>query len=176
MKTKKILFVVAHEGYQPIEYNEPKKIIEDAGFDVVTASNKPGIATATDGSTTPVDIVLDEVNVDNYAGIIFIGGSGALEHLDNKLSYHLIRKAMKDYKIVGAICVVTRILAKAGALNEKNATGWDGDGFLAGIYEQYNVSYLPEVGVVTDDVTITATGPKVAKDFGKEIVDLLKRK
>jgi len=176
MKTKKVLFVVAHEGYQPVEYNEPKKIIEDSGFQVITACNKPGTATATDDSTTPVDVVLDNVNIDDYAGIIFIGGSGSLDHLDNELSYRLIRKAMKNYKIVGAICVATRILAKAGALNEKNATGWDGDGLLDGIYTQYNVTYLPEVGVATDDITITARGPKVAKDFGKEIVDLLKRK
>ncbi len=176
MKTKKILLVIAHEGYQPIEYGKPKQILEDAGFQVITASDQPGVATATDYSTTTVDIVLDEVNVDDYAGIIFIGGSGCLEHLDNEISYRIIRKAVEDYKLLGAICVAPRILAKAGALNEKNATGWDSDGLLLGIYEQYNVSYLPEVNVVTDDVTITATGPKAAKDFGEEIVNLLRQK
>jgi len=119
---------------------------------------------------------LDEANVDDYAGIVFIGGSGCLGHLDNEVSYHIIQKAVKDYKLLGAICVATRILAKAGALNEKNATGWDGDSLLSGIYEQYNVSYLPEVNVVTDDVTVTATGPKAAKNFGEEIVNLLRQK
>jgi len=174
MKTKKVLLIVAHKGYQPIEYGEPKQILENAGFQVVTASNKPGVATATNDSTTTIDIVLDRVNVDNYAGIIFIGGSGCLEHLDNEVSYRIIRKAVKDYKLLGAICVAPRILAKAGALNEKNATGWDSDSLLPGIYEQYNVSYLPKVNVVTDDITITATGPNAAKDFGKEIVNLLR--
>ncbi len=176
MKTKKILLIIAHEGYQPIEYGKPKKTLEDADFQVVTASDKPGIATATDHSTTTIDIVLDEVNVDDYAGVVFIGGSGCLEHLDNEVSYRIIRKAVEDYKLLGAICVAPRILAKAGALNEKNATGWDNDGLLPGIYEQYNVSYLPEVNVVTDDVIITATGPKAAKDFGEEIVNLLRQK
>ena len=176
MKTKKVLLVVAHEGYQPIEYGKPKKILEDADFQVVTASNKPGIATATDNSTTTVDIVLDKVSIDDYAGIIFIGGPGCLEHLDNEVSYRIIRKAVKNYKILGAICLAPRILAKAGALNEKNATGWDRDNLLPGIYEQYNVSYLPEVNVVTDDVTVTATGPRAAEDFGEEIVNLLRKK
>jgi len=176
MKTNKVLFVVAHEGYQPIEYGNPKKILEDAGFQVITASDKPGIATATDDSTTVIDTVLGEVNIDDYAGIVFIGGPGCLEHLDNEVSYRIIRKAVEDYKLLGAICVAPRILAKAGALNKKNATGWDKDGLLSDIYEQYNVSYLPEVNVVTDDVTITAKGPRTAKDFGKEIVNLLRQK
>lgn len=175
MKTKKVLFVIAHEGYQPVEYNEPKKIIEDAGFHVITASNKPGTATATDGSTTPVDIVLDKVRINDYDGVIFIGGSGTLDNLDNEQSYQLIQQAEKNYKVIGAICIATRILAKAAILNSKKATGWDGDGALAKIYEHYNVSYLPEINVVTDDMTITATGPKVAKNFGHEIVDLLER-
>ncbi len=176
MKTKKVLLVVAHEGYQPMEYGEPKQILKNAGFQVVTASDQPGVATATDHSTTPIDVVLDKVNVDDYAGIVFIGGSGCLEHLDNEISYRIIRKAVEDHKLLGAICVAPRILAKAGALNEKNATGWDNDNLLPGIYEQYNVSYLPEVNVIIDDVIITATGPKAAKDFGKEIVNLLRRK
>ncbi|MGB8367572.1 MAG: DJ-1/PfpI family protein [Candidatus Babeliales bacterium] len=175
MKTKKVLFVVAHEGYQPVEYNDPKKIIEDAGFQVVTASNKPGTATATDGSTTSVDIMLDNVNVNDYDGIIFIGGSGTLDSLDNETSYQLLQKAEKNYKVIGAICIATRILAKAKIMNRKKATGWNGDDALASIYEHYNVSYLPEINVVTDDMTITATDPKAAKDFGHEIVDLLER-
>ena len=176
METKKVLLVVAYEGYHPIEYGKPKQILEDADFQVVTASDKPGTATATDNSTTVIDVVLDKVNVDDYVGIVFIGGPGCLEHLDNEVSYRIIRKAVEDYKLLGAICIAPRILAKAGALNEKNATGWDRDNLLPGIYEQYNVSYLPEVNVVTDDVTITATGPRAAKDFGEEIVNLLRRK
>lgn len=176
MKSKKILLVIAHEGYQPIEYAEPKKILEEAGFQVITASNKPGVATASDNSTTSVDIILDDVDVDDYAAVIFIGGPGCLENLDNKISYKVIQKTVEYYKVLGAICLATRILAKAGALNEKNATGWNGDGLLSAIYTQYNVTYLPEVDVVTDNITITATNPKAAKEFGKEIVNLLKRK
>jgi ribosome-associated protein len=42
MSNGKILLVVAHEGYQPIEYGTPKKILEDAGYTVVTASRAGG--------------------------------------------------------------------------------------------------------------------------------------
>ncbi len=172
MASGKVLFIIAHEGFQPVEYKEPKKILEDAGFTIVTASNKPGTATAKDDSTVEVDLTLDEVNVDDYDGIFLIGGPGALEHLDNEKTIKIIKRAETKHLPLGAICASTRILAKAGALTRKRATGWNGDGELPAIYETYFVKYLPEPVVVEENI-ITATDPSVAKLFGQEIITLL---
>lgn len=172
MQNQKVLFVVAHEGYQPTEYAEPKKILEDAGFTIITASNKPGSATDKDGGSTNVDIVLDEVDAKDYDGIFFIGGPGAMEHLDNKESYRIIKQAAEKHLPMGAICVAPRILAKAGALTRKRATGWDGDGELAQLYQDYDVIYLAEPVVVEENI-VTATGPAAAKTFGQEIMAVL---
>ena len=168
----KLLLVVAYTGFQPIEYTVPKKLLENAGFTVMTASNKAGTATATDGSTTTVDTVISDVNVDDYDGIFFVGGSGALENLDNQTNYDLINKAISAKKAVGAICISTRILAKAGVLKGRHATGWDGDNELAAIYKEHGVNYVRR-DVVTDNKIITATGPKVAHEFGQHIISLL---
>ncbi len=172
MANAKVLLIVAHEGYQPTEYAEPKKILEDAGFAVVTASDKAGTATDKDGKTTPVDLTLKEVNVKDYEGIFFIGGPGALEHLDTKESYRIIKDSSDKHLPLGAICISTRILAKAGGLTRKRATGWDGDNELKEIYETYDVKYLPEPVVVEENI-VTAVGPSSAKTFGQEIVALL---
>jgi len=172
MAKEKVLLVVASEGYQQVEYNTPKKILENAGFTVVTASNKPEAAIAKDGSTTEVNIVLDNVNINDYLGIFFIGGPGALENLDNAVSYGIIKAAAQANMIFGAICVSTRILAKADVLKGKQATGWDGDNELGGIYKEHNVTYVPE-NVVVDGNVITATGPKAAEQFGQQIVAAL---
>ena len=172
MASGNVLLVIAHEGFQPIEYAEPKKILEDAGFQVVTASNKAGKATDKDGKQVDVDITLDNVDVNNYDGIFFIGGPGSLENLDNEQSYAILKKASEKHLPLGAICAATRILAKAGALTRKKATGWNGDHKLEEIYETYNVQYLPEPVVVESNV-VTATDPKAAKVFGQEIVSLL---
>ena len=72
----------------------------------------------------------------------------------------------------GAICVSTRILAKAGTLKDKRATGWDGDNELGGVYKEHGVTYVPE-DVVVDGNVITATGPTVAKEFGQQVVAVL---
>ncbi len=72
----------------------------------------------------------------------------------------------------GAICIATRILAKANALTRKRATGWNGDNELEKLYATYDVIYLPEPVVVTENI-ITASGPAAVKIFGQEIISLI---
>ncbi len=176
MNDAKILLIVAFEGFHHIEYGEPKRILEDAGFNIVTASNKPGMAIAKDGSTTEVNVILDKVNVSQYTGIFFIGGPGAMENLDTPTSYRIAKEAVKQNMPIGAICISTRILAKASVLTGKRATGWNGDGQLGTIYEDLGVEYVAKEDIVVDDAIITATGPAVAKEFGERIVALLQDK
>ncbi len=102
MATNNILFVIPNVGYQSIEYSVPKKLLEQAGFHIITASNTPGTATSHDESTTSIDITLDHVNLHDYDGVVFIGGPGTLEHLDNETSYALIRSAVQANKLVVA--------------------------------------------------------------------------
>lgn len=170
--SKKVIFVVAHEGYQPVEYSAPKQILESVGFEVVTASDKADMAIAKDSSITPVDVILDDVRIEDYDGLFFIGGPGALRHLDNVVSYTLLKKWKETGKPYGAICISPRILAKAGVLRNKKATGWDEDNELALIFEKNGVDYVRE-SVVTDGDVVTADGPKAAQDFGREILHIM---
>ncbi len=171
-----VLLVIASDGFQQTEYSVTKKVLKDADFKVITASNKAGIAIAKNGSTTHVDIILDHIRVDNYQGIFFIGGPGTLDHLDNSTSYKVLQEAFLQHKPIGAICIATRILAKAGVLRDKYATGWDEDNLLAAIYKENGVTYLPEEKVIVESNVITATDPSVAQQFGEEIVQLLQSK
>lgn len=175
MDESKILFIIASDQYNATEYSVPKQIVIDAGFIVVTASDKSGEAVATDQSTTEVDITLEKVVPSNYLGIFFVGGTGALEHLDNTVSYKIIQQALQHNIAIGAICVSTRILAQANALINKSATGWNDDNQLETIYKEYHVQYVNKP-VVIDDNIITAVGPSAAKEFGEKIVQILQRK
>jgi len=170
---KQVLLVIAYQEYQPIEYGIPKKSLEDAGIMVVTASDKLGTALATDDHKVLVDVELSSTQADRYDGIFFIGGSGALEHLDNQTSYKLIQDAYKLNKLFGAICISPRILAHAGVLRNRKATGWDEDNQLTAIFNKYQVTYVKEP-VVVDGNIITAVGPKAAFEFGQAIIAGLK--
>lgn len=172
MLTKKVLFIVAHEGYQPLEYAIPKKLLEDAGFSVVTASDSPGVATATDDTKTTVDILIQDTIASEYDGIFLVGGSGALEHLNSSITYKLLTSAIKNHKAVGAICIATRILAYAGILKDSKATGWNGDNELLDIYQKAGTIYTAS-NVVVDNQIITAAGPNAAREYGEQIITLL---
>ena len=73
--------------------------LEKAGIKVITASNKLGIAKASDNkSRTKVDLTIDQIDPKDYAGIFLIGGPGALENLDNPKTYKLL-KEIKELNI-----------------------------------------------------------------------------
>ena len=98
-----------------------------------------------------------------------------MENLDNKESYTLAQTAIQNNIPLGAICLATRVLAHAGVLKDKEATGWNGDNQLHAIYKEHGVRYISDKGVVVDDKNITAQGPDFAKKFGEHIVDMLKQ-
>ena len=172
---KKVVFIIASDGYQPIEYNIPKEILKSNGIRIFTASDRPGGAVASDTSTTPVDITIDKIDVQDYDGIFFIGGPGAMKCLDNSISYHIAAQAKKHKIPYGAICISTRILAKAKALQGKKATGWDDDNALETILKGNGAEYVKK-DIVTDGIVVTATGPKTAELFAEGILRVLSKK
>lgn len=171
---KKILFVVAGEGFQNQEYFDSAEVLIDAGFDIVTASDRLGLAISQNGIQVAVDMVLEKVNPIEFDGIFFIGGPGALEHLDTQESNRIVNEMMILQRPYGAICIAPRILAKAHVLVGKRATGWDGDEQLSKIFAQNNVEYIHEP-VVVDGNIVTANGPAAAHAFGEAIVQILKK-
>lgn len=172
---KPVVFIVASADYQPIEYQIPKHLIEQAGYAVLTASDKTGTITAHDGSHAQADLLLEHVNPENFQAVVFIGGPGVLEHLDNKISYDLLKKAEEKKLIIGSICLSTRILAKSGILKDTCATGWNGDKELDSLYAEYKVRYKPN-DVVVDENIVTAVGPAAAREFAENIISLLTEK
>ena len=175
MAQRKVLMIVAHEGYQPIEYLLPKKTLEHAGFKVITASNKPGMATAKDKSQTKTDLTVEDAIAQDYEAIIVVGGPGTLDNLDNQVTYQLLTQAVDLGKLVAAICIATRILAHASLLTDVAATGWDGDNELASIYEETGATYV-KAPVVNDQHIITATDPSAAQAFADTILGVLRNK
>ncbi len=173
---KKIILVVASDGYQPIEYSVTKRMLENQGIKVITASNLPGGAVASDLSTTNVDVALDKITISEYDGIFFIGGPGAMKHLDNPNSYHILSQAKKLEIPYGGICIAPRILAKAYALEGKKATCWNDDNATAPIFDGFHVINEMKHDVVTDGLVVTANGPHVADQFAQGIIRVLTKK
>ncbi len=169
---KTIVLLVASDGYQPVEYGVTKDVLLQQNINVLTASDKPGTATAKDGSTTTVDLTIDRINPQTIDGLFIIGGPGALTWLDTPEVHKILQELMALSKPYGSICISSRILAKAGVLGSKKATGWDGDDKLNGIFEEHAVTYVREPSVV-DGHIVTATDPASAESFGRNILKVI---
>ncbi|MGB9612838.1 MAG: DJ-1/PfpI family protein [Candidatus Margulisiibacteriota bacterium] len=165
---KKVLMIIAFEGFRDEEYQQPKTVLEKAGVEVTTASSKLGTATGKLGMKAKVDITLDQVKVSGYDAVLFIGGPGCYNYYDDPTCHKIAQETVKEGKILGAICAAPGILAQAGVLKGKKATMFADDGTLA----KGGAIYTGK-GVEIDGKIITATGPSTAKAFGEAILKAL---
>ncbi|MDD3386607.1 MAG: DJ-1/PfpI family protein [Candidatus Pacebacteria bacterium] len=168
MKKNKIVIVIASKDFRDEEYFITKEVLEEKGFIVKTSSNDKK-AIGRFGNEANVNLLIEDINSNNFDAIIFAGGSGAIEYIDNKLSYNLCNDFINKGKVVGAICIAPTILAKAGVLKGKKVTV-----FPSGkkIIEENGGKYQKET-VVIDGKIITGENADSSKEFGESIAKVL---
>ena len=167
-----VLLIVAQKDFQPVEYGDTRAELERAGYDVDVASITTDIAVGADGSEVKPDVAVKDADLSKYKAVVLIGGPGAPALGEHSEVINLIKQADNKGKIVAAICISPTILAKAGVLDGKKATVWNGDGKQAEVLTTAGAEFVDEP-VVQDDRIITANGPPVAKTFGKKIAEVL---
>lgn len=171
---KKIAMVIAFKEFRDEEYFIPKNILEAAGAKIITASSSLGKAVGTLGGEAEVDILFEDLKPADYDAILFIGGPGAANYIDDEKCHQIARETVEQNKILGAICIGPLILAKAGVLEGKKATVWSSimDKSAVKMLKKAGADYLPE-SVVVDGKIITASGPLAAKQFAEKIIEIL---
>ncbi|MCS7180019.1 MAG: DJ-1/PfpI family protein, partial [bacterium] len=148
-----------------------KNIFEKNGIGVDIASIKKGTAKGMLGLKTNVNLTIDEVKETDYDCIVLVGGIGVEGLFKNQEVIKLVQNFYKSKKIIGAICLAPGILANAGVLNSKKATGFHTVSTL--LKEKGAIFTGKEVEV--DGNIVTANGPGAAERFGNEILKLLKK-
>lgn len=168
-----ILYVIAKNGFRDEEYFIPREVLEAAGHAIVTASNGEAgvVAVGSHGGEARIDATIADMKAAAFDAVVFAGGPGAAENLDNEESYRLIRETVATGKLLGAMCIAPTILAKAGVLRGKKATVWSSplDQDPIAILENNGAEYI-DAPVVEDSNIITANGPKAAHAFGEALV------
>jgi protease I len=171
---KSIAMVIAFKDFRDEEYFVVKDLFNVAGGVVKTISTEKGTALGADGGQVAVDFSVSEVNLDSFDAVVFVGGPGTFEYLDNSTVYDFIKSAVAKKKLVAAICAAPAVLAKAGILNGKQATVWTSpmDKSLVKILEDNGASYV-EKQVVVDGMIITGSGPEASDAFGMSVIEAL---
>ncbi len=173
LEGRRVLMVIAPEGYREEELSVPQGIFRELGAEVVVASTRRGIARGMFGGEVNVNITIGEVNLSDYDAIVIAGGAGSRQYLwdDNDLRA-LVTAAYEDNKPVGAICISPVVLARAGILKDKECTAYHA---VKDELINAGARYKDE-GVVVSGNIITAKGPKEAIDFAIAISEVMMNK
>lgn len=170
-----ILFIVAENGFRDEEYFEPKQILEDADFVCEVASTNDIYAKGKLGAIIMPTVSLDLIDLDDYIAIILVGGPGALEMGEDIRVESIIREAFSKNKLICAICIAPKILAKYGLLKDRTVTCWNCETEL----KNFDLNYVNQSVVIDESkepVIITANNADDAIDFGHEILSYLTKK
>lgn len=169
MEEKRVVMIIASKNFRDEELQKPKSILEKQGIKIVIASTTKDVVTGMLGATAKPDILISELKVMDYDAIVFVGGGGASEYWNDPIAHAIIQEAVKQGKILCAICIAPVTLANAGVLKGKRATVWPTE------QDKLKAKGALYTGkkVEVDGNIITGSGPKAAKEFGKAIVKAL---
>jgi len=159
-----ILIVIAAEGYQDTEYNDTKEVLDKAGHIITTACTTIP-AKGSLGGHTDADMLIKDVEPENYEAIIFIGGPGCHDYFNYEPAFNLVHKFYDAGKLTCAICSAPSILANAGILNGITCTCYEDEADNV----KSNGALYTGRSVEKDGIIITANGPSASKEFAETI-------
>ncbi len=165
----KVLVPLA-QGCEEIEAITIVDVLRRADLDVVTAGLTKDCVKGAHGVCICPDMGLDQALEGNFDMVVLPGGLPGTDNLEADPRITGILKDMAGAgKFIGAICAAPRVLANAGLLDGKRATGYPGciDG------GKYPALTCTGAAVERDGKVITSRGPGTAMDFALAIVETL---
>lgn len=158
------------DGCEELEAVTIIDLLRRARIDVVVAGLKAGLVKASRGTKIMPDTTLEAALLVEYDMVVLPGGMPGAQHLrEDARVIALIRKMATTGRYTAAICAAPTVLAEAGVLSGKTATGYPG--FLEKMHLT-DVTLSTEA-VVRDGQVITSRGPGTAMDFALSLVEIL---
>ena len=156
------------QGCEELEAVTIVDLLRRAGVEVVTAGLDGQPVKASRGLVLIPDMTLDSALKNSYDMVVLPGGLPGADNLENDpRMIDLLRQMAAEGKYTAAICAAPKVLAHAGLLDGKRATGFPGV-----LDSVSGMDYL-EQSVVIDGKVITSRGPGTAMDFALELIEAL---
>jgi len=169
MNEKSVLVVLA-QGCEELEAVSCIDLLRRANIEVVTAGLDRNPVVASRRTTLIPDTTLGQAIKRSFDMIVLPGGLPGADNLaGDPRVIDLLKKMASEGKFTCAICAAPTVLAKAGILSGKRATGYPG---TLDKMNMPNVTYTGEA-VSRDGNVITSRGPGTAIDFALELVEAL---
>lgn len=166
---KKIVFVIAQKDFRDEELLTTQRVLASRGIETKIASENLGKAYGRLGAVVDVDLKIDNIKTADFNGIVFVGGRGMAQYLEDIRLLELARQFYRAELIVAAICIAPSILANAGILMGKTATA------IPSQEENLKNRGADYTGmqVEADGKIITGKDPSAAEEFGDKIYWIL---
>lgn len=166
---KRVVMIIAPENFRDEELIEPQDVLTEKGAEVKVASVSLEVARGMLGAQVKPDMLIGDIKPEDWDAIILVGGLGASKYWEDASIHSMLNEAVKQNKIVGAICIAPVTLANAGILSGKKAT-------VSSSETQKLVDKGAECtgkDMERDGNIITASGPPAARRFGNAIAEAL---
>ncbi|HEX9653714.1 MAG TPA: DJ-1/PfpI family protein [bacterium] len=169
-QSKSVLIILAHNNFRDEEYQAAREKLEKSGAKIIVASTIKKGAAGSQGMKLDPDLLIDDVNGQEFDAVVFIGGTGASQYWHDVTAHEIARQAAEKGKIIAASSHAAVTLAVAGLLTGKRATGH------VSIHEKLSVqgAILTGSKLERDGNIITASGPNAAREFAEALAQALK--
>ncbi|MDD3481226.1 MAG: DJ-1/PfpI family protein [Patescibacteria group bacterium] len=165
----KVLVVIPHDRFRDEEYLAVVDALKSSGHDFQIGSSHHTEAQGHFGLIVNPDVNVGFVEPGDYDAVIFIGGRGIEEYINESTVINLIRNFSYERKLIGAIGMAVELLVYAGIIVGKKITCDPGTISMV----QSSGAYYTGKGVELDSNILTGDGVKSKDDFAKALVKAL---
>ena len=164
---KKVVLFLA-DGFEEVEAITPADFLRRSGVDLILAGVTGKTVTGAHGIKVQCDIEVSQLNGD-LDGIVIPGGMpGASNVASNQVTMKIIKQAMEDEILVGAICAAPAVvLGENDLLTNRSFTCYPG------FESRVSDAVFKADRVVVDGNFITSRGPGTAAEFSEALIEYL---
>lgn len=169
--------ILATHGFEQVELEEPRKALEEAGIATEVIAPKAGEIKGWNvkdwGTPVPVDVTVDQANVDDYDLLLLPGGVMNPDYLRlEPKAISFIRAFGLTRRPIAAICHGPWTLIDAGLVEGKKITSWPS---LKTDLRNAGADWV-DAEVVEDQGLITSRKPDDIPAFNSAILSALEKR
>jgi protease I len=164
--------ILATDGVEQVELVEPRNALDAAGAMTTLISPKSGTIKAWDhdkwGDEIPVDLSLDQAQVDDFDALMLPGGVMNPDFLrQDKRAVSFVREFFSSGKPIAAICHGPWLLVEADVVRGRTVTSWPS---LQTDIRNAGGDWVDRE-VVTDEGLVTSRKPDDIPAFNKKMIE-----
>lgn len=168
------VLIIATDGFEQDELFKPRQALLDAGVKVTLASDKTdpiqGMKHDVKGDTITPDLLLDDVDTEDYTALLLPGGVANPDTLRmNDRAVEIVEEFADDEKLIAAICHAPWLLIEADVVDGRRMTSWPS---LRTDLANAGADVVDEA-VVVDGPFITSRKPDDIPAFNKALLEAL---